>query len=128
MKLLFIKAKQESLFFIEEGMLRVTLHVEVEERRNFQAGISNLKKGDFLGEISLFESLIRTASVTAITDGRLLEFNGLLSAYLDKHPVQGYLFFRKLFETLIIRGASGIHRVESLMAWGLKAQGISKHL
>jgi CRP/FNR family transcriptional regulator, cyclic AMP receptor protein len=119
----------KSFFFIEEGMLRVTVHVEIEERRNIQAGISDLEKGDFFGEISLFESRIRTASVTAITDGCLLEFDGeLLGAYLDKHPVQGYLFFKKLFEILILRGTSGIHRVESLMAWGLKAHGISKHL
>jgi CRP/FNR family cyclic AMP-dependent transcriptional regulator len=110
-------------------MLRVTVHVELEERRNIQAGISDLEKGDFFGEISLFESRIRTASVTAITDGRLLEFDGkLLSAYLDKHPDRGHLFFKKLFETLIIRETSEIHRVESLLAWGLKAHGISKHL
>ena len=119
----------KSFFFIEEGKLRVTIHVELEERRNIQAGINDLENGDFFGEISLFESHIRTNSVTAITDGCLIEFDGeLLSAYLDKHPIQGYLFFKHLFETLIIRMTSGIHRIESLMAWGLKAHGISKHL
>ena len=119
----------KSFFFIEEGKLRVTVHVEVEERRNIQAGINDLEKGDFFGEVSLFETRIRTASVTAITDGRLLEFDGeLLSAYLDKHPIQGYLFFKHLFETLILRMTSGLHKIESLMAWGLKAHGISKHL
>ena len=120
----------ESLFSsLKRVQLRVTVHVEVQERRNIQAGISDLEEGDFFGEISLFESRIRTASVTAITDGRLLEFDGeMLSAYLDKNPVQGYLFFKHLFETLIIRMTSGIHKIESLMAWGLKAHGISKHL
>ena len=119
----------KSFFFIKEGKLRVTVHVEVEERRNIQAGISDLETGDFFGEISLFESRIRTASVKAITDGRLIEFDGeLLSDYFDKHPVQGYLFFKQLFETLIVRMTSGIHKIESLMAWGLKAHGISKHL
>jgi CRP/FNR family cyclic AMP-dependent transcriptional regulator len=119
----------KSFFFIEKGTLRVTVHVEVEERRNIQAGISDLESGDFFGEISLFAYRIRTASVTAITDGSLLEFDGeQLSDYLDMHPVQGYLFFKQLFETLIIRMTSGIHKIESLMAWGLKAHGISKHL
>ena len=119
----------KSFFFIEEGKLRVTIHVAVEERRNIQAGISDLGIGDFFGEISLFDLRVRTASVTAITDGRLLELDGeMLSAYLDKHPIQGYLFFKHLFETLIIRMTSGIHRIESLMAWGLKAHGISKYL
>jgi CRP/FNR family cyclic AMP-dependent transcriptional regulator len=119
----------KSFFFIEQGMLRVTVHVEVEERRNIQAGINDLEKGGFFGEVSLFDSRIRTASVTAVTDGRLLEFDGkLLGDYLDKNPIQGYLFFKQLFETLIIRMTGGIHRIESLMAWGLKAHGISKHL
>ena len=121
--------KGQSFFFIEAGKLRVTIHVEVEERRNIQAGISDLEEGDFFGEISLFEPRIRTASVTALTDGRLLEFDGaMLSAYLDKNPIQGYLFFKCLFESLIIRMTSGIHKIESLMAWGLKAHGIAKHL
>jgi CRP-like cAMP-binding protein len=119
----------KSFFFIEEGQLRVTVHVEVQERRNIQAGISDLEEGDFFGEISLFESRIRTASVTALTDGRLLEFDGaMLSAYLDKNPIQGYLFFKCLFASLIIRMTSGIQKIESLMAWGLKAHGIAKHL
>jgi len=119
----------KSFFFIQEGKLRVTIHVAVEERRNIQAGVNDLEEGDFFGEISLFESRVRTASVTAITDGLLLEFDGvMLSAYLDKHPHQGYLFMKHLFESMITRMTSGIHRIESLMAWGLKAHGISKHL
>jgi len=101
----------------------------VEESRNIQAGISDLEKDDFFGEISLLELCERTASITALTDGHLLEFDGkMLSAYLDKHPIQGYLFFKHLFETLMKRITSGTHRIESLMAWGLKAHGISKHL
>jgi CRP/FNR family cyclic AMP-dependent transcriptional regulator len=119
----------KSFFFIEEGKLRVTVPVAVEERRNIQAGVNDLEEGDFFGEISLFESRIRTVSVTAITDGLLLEFDGeMLSVYLDEHPLQGYLFMKHLFETMITRMTSGIHRIESLMAWGLKAHGISKHL
>ena len=119
----------KSFFFIQEGKLRVTLQVAVEERRNIQAGVNDLEEGDFFGEISLFESRVRTASVTAITDGLLLEFDGeLLGAYLDEHPLQGYLFMKNLFETMITRMTSGILRIESLMAWGLKAHGISKHL
>lgn len=119
----------ESFFFVQEGELRVTIHVPVEERRNIQAGVNDLKEGDFFGEVSLFESRVRTATVTGITDGLLLEFDGqMLGSYLDEHPLQGYLFMKVLFETMINRMTSGIHRIESLMAWGLKAHGISKHL
>ena len=44
----------KSFFLIEEGVLRESIHVDIEERRNIQAGISDLIKGDFFGEISLF--------------------------------------------------------------------------
>jgi CRP/FNR family cyclic AMP-dependent transcriptional regulator len=119
----------KSFFLIEEGMLRITIHVEVEERRNIQAGVSDLEKGDFFGEISLFEPRERSNSVTAITDGRLIEIDGeILGVYLDNHPIQGYFFFKQIFNTLIIRMTSESHRIESLMAWGLKAHGISKYL
>ena len=119
----------KSFFLIEEGMLRITIHVEVQERRNIQAGVNDLEKGDFFGEIALFESSQRINSVTAITDGRLIEIDGaILGAYLDNHPIQGYLFFKQIFKTLIIRMTCETHRAESLMAWALKAHGISKYL
>jgi len=67
--------------------------------------------------------------VTAITDGFLIEIDGeILSAYLDTHPVQGYFFFKQIFKTLITLMTTGFHRMESLMACGLKAHGISKYL
>ena len=119
----------KSFFLIEKGSLRESIQVEVEERRNIQAGVSDLVKGDFFGEISLFDSSERTNSITAITDGTLIEIDGqMLSAYIDNHPTQGYLFFKQLVKSVIIRMTSGIHRIESLMAWGLKAHGISKYL
>ena len=119
----------KSFFLIEEGRLRETIQVAVEERRNIQAGVSDLEKGDFFGELSLFESSERANSITAITDGCLIEIDGeTLSAYLDSNPDQGYIFFKQLLKTLINRMISGSHRIESLMAWGLKAHGISKYL
>jgi CRP-like cAMP-binding protein len=119
----------KSFFLIEEGTLRITIQVEVGERRNIQAGINDLEKGDFFGEISLFKSSERTNSVTAITDGRLIEIDGeIFSIYLDNHPIQGYFFFKQIFQTLIIRMTGETHRIESLMAWGLKAHEISKYL
>ncbi len=99
----------KSFFFIEEGKVRVTIHVAMGERRNIQAGVNDLQEGDFFGEIALFEARLRTATVTAITD-------------------QGYFFMKHLFGTMVTRMTSGVDRLESLMAWGLKAHGISKHL
>ncbi|MFZ9610998.1 MAG: cyclic nucleotide-binding domain-containing protein [Methylococcales bacterium] len=119
----------KSFFLIEEGVLRESIHVDIEERRNIQAGISDLIKGDFFGEISLFDSSERINSITAVTNGSLIEINGkTLCEYLDNHQNQGYLFFKQIVKTVIIRMTGGSHRIESLMAWGLKAHGISKYL
>lgn len=119
----------KSLFFIEEGMLRVSVHVELEERRRVQPGISDLEQGAIFGETCLYESRVRTASVIAVTEGCLLELDGeRLSVYLDAHPVQGYLFFKGMFKIIFERMNRGNRTIESLLAWGLKAHGIDTHL
>lgn len=113
----------KSLFFIESGQLRVSVHVEMEERRNLETGVSDLSKGDLFGDTCLHESGIRTASVTAMTSGSLLEINGeKLGAYLDAHPLKGYEFYKKLFEILFKRLQNGNRRIEYLLAWGLKTR------
>ncbi|MGR9013687.1 MAG: Crp/Fnr family transcriptional regulator [Gammaproteobacteria bacterium] len=113
----------KSLFFIESGQLRVSVHVEMEERRNLKTGVGDLDRGDLFGDTCLHESGIRTASVIAITSGSLLEINGeRLGVYLDAHPLKGYAFYKKLFEILFKRLKSGNRRIEYLLAWGLKAR------
>ncbi|MGZ8182600.1 MAG: Crp/Fnr family transcriptional regulator [Methylobacter sp.] len=113
----------KSLFFIESGQLRVSVQVEMEERRNVNTGLSDLGKGDLFGDTCLHESSVRTASVIAITEGSLLEINGeRLGAYLDAHPIKGYAFYKKLFEILFKRLQSGNRRIEYLLAWGLKTR------
>jgi CRP-like cAMP-binding protein len=126
-----IRAGEESknLFLIEEGKLRVTVQVELERRKNMRPGICDLQAGDIFGEMCLHESGIRNASVTAITEGRAVEIDAeKLNAYLDENPVQGYFFYKKLFVIMGERLQRGNHRIETLLAWGLKAHGIEKHL
>lgn len=113
----------KSLFFIENGQLRVSVHVEIERRRIIETGVGDLGKGDLFGDTCLHESPVRTASVIAMTDGCLLEINGdKLGEYLDAHPIKGYAFYKKLFEILFKRLSGGNRRIEYLLAWGLKAR------
>jgi CRP-like cAMP-binding protein len=113
----------KSLFFVESGQLKVSVHVELEERRNIKTGVGDLGKGDLFGDTCLHESAVRTASVIAVTDGCLVEINGdRLGEYLDAHPTKGYLFYKKLFEILFNRLSNGNRRIEYLLAWGLKAR------
>jgi CRP-like cAMP-binding protein len=119
----------KSLFLIEEGKFRVTVQVELEKLKKLRPGICELQAGDIFGETALLESAIRTASVIAITDGYTVEIDAdKLSVYLDENPVQGYFFFKKLFVIMVERLHRGNHRIETLLAWGLKAHDIEKHL
>ncbi|CAA9889503.1 CarD family transcriptional regulator [Candidatus Methylobacter favarea] len=118
-----------TLFIVEEGIVRVTIQVQVGAQKNLKPGISDLGKDDIFGEVCLYKSHVRNATVTAVTDGRLLEVDGeRLSIYLDAHPIQGYLFYKSLFEVLLERVNCGNHRIEYLLAWGLKVHDIAKHL
>jgi CRP-like cAMP-binding protein len=118
-----------SLFFIEAGEVRVSGRVELEAHRLVQPGICDLGKGDIFGELCLYHSSTRTASVITISAASVLELDGQrLSIYLDAHPVQGYLFLKTLFETLSARLGRANKRVENLFAWGLKVHGIEENL
>ena len=119
----------DSLYLVEQGELRVTGRVEVEDNRYVQPGICDLQTGDLFGEFCLFQSNPRTASVTALTNGQLLEIDGnRLAHYLDEHPETGYLVLKALFLTLNDRLGRANQRVENLFAWGLKAHGIDQYL
>lgn len=119
-----------SLFLIEQGILRVTLHVPLgEQQPRVQPGVNDLAEGDLFGETSLFSAQVRTASIKAVTSGCVVEFDGqLLLEYLDKHPELGYEFFKYIFGLQLTRLESANRQIENLLAWGLKAHGIDKHL
>jgi len=119
----------ETLFVLEEGVLRVTGNVELEDKKNMQTGICDLEKGSIFGETCLYESSPRMATVVAVTGGRVIEVDGFrLSIFLDAHPVLGYLFYKYLFEISVTRLNKANQRVENLMAWGLKVHDIEKYL
>jgi len=121
--------KGTELYCVEAGELRVNVQIPLEDRRNLQQGLSDLKTGDIFGEICLHSAVVRTASVKALTDGSLLVINGdQLMQYLDAHPATGYAFFKGLFEIYLNRLDLANNRIGSLFAWGLKAHGIDKHL
>lgn len=118
-----------TLYIVEKGALRVSGHVGLEQKKQLQAGFCDLKEGDIFGEICLHEIHRRTATVTAISDGSVLEIVGdKLSAYLDEHPEIGFLFYKRLFAILSERMKNANHRIENLLAWGLKAHDIERHL
>ena len=119
----------KTLYFVEEGILRVTGHVELDGQKNIQPGFCDLEKGSVFGETCLYESSRRMATIIAVKDGSMLELDGLrLSIFLDAHPILGYLFYKNIFEAFVTRLNKANQRVERLMAWGLKVHEIDKFL
>ncbi len=114
---------------MEKGVARVTGEVELENQASIKPGLCDLKVGTIFGEMCLHQSLVRMATVVALTEVELLEIDGeRFSIYLDDNPINGYLFYKALFEVMTNRLDTANQRVENIMAWGLKAHAIDKHL
>ena len=118
-----------SFFYMEKGVARVTGEVELENQASIKPGLCDLEVGTIFGEMCLHQSLVRMATVVALTEVELLEIDGeRFSIYLDDNPINGYLFYKALFEVMTNRLDTANQRVENIMAWGLKAHAIDKHL
>ncbi len=119
----------DTLFFLEDGVVRVLGDAELGEKQHISPGLCDLGPGAVFGDVCLYEPQKRTASVVALSDVLLLEINGsMLSVYLDDHPVEGYLFLKVLFQTMVKRLALANDRIGHLLAWGIKAYDIDKYL
>ena len=117
------------VYLVLSGSVRVAGRIEFEGRRNIQPGLCDLGAGEVFGELSLFESGPRSASVVAIEHCELLVFDAeALAAFFDHHPEHGYVVLKWLFSVLNRRLRQADRRLESLFAWGLKAHGIDSHL
>lgn len=118
-----------TLFLLEKGVVRVLGEAEFEGSVRVTPGLCDLEGGAIFGDICLYEARPRTASVIALTDICILEIRSdMLSVYLDDHPIQGYLFLKRLFEIMTIRLELANDRVDKLLAWGIKAHDINKYL
>lgn len=117
------------LYLIERGKVRVTGRVELDGRRHIQPGLCDLGPGEVFGELSLFEAAPRSASVVAVEDSELIEFDtAALAEHFDRHPAQGYVVVKALFGILTTRLRRADRRLETLFAWGLKVHEIDRHL
>jgi CRP/FNR family transcriptional regulator, cyclic AMP receptor protein len=119
----------KTLFFVEEGDVRVLGGAELEGNRKISPGLCDLKPGAIFGDVCLYGSHQRSASVMALSDVCVIEIDsGKLSKYLDDHPAQGYPFLKALFQIMSERLALANDRIEYLLAWGIKAHDIDKYL
>jgi CRP-like cAMP-binding protein len=105
-----------AFFLIEDGGVRVFGGTGAGEDLLETQGLCDLSKDEVFGDICLYGTRHRSASVVAISDVRLVEIrNDMLSVYLDDHPVEGYLFLKVLSEVMISRLVAANERIENLM-------------
>ena len=80
------------------------------------------------GELCLFDKQPRSATVEGLKPGQLIEIDAnRLNQWMDRHPALGLKTLREFYGELISRLRTTNQRVESLLAWGLRAHGIDKH-
>ena len=118
-----------SLYLIELGSLRVLGHVDVSENRQVRPGVCDLQAGDVVGELVLFDSGVRSATVQAVEDSVLIEINGdRLMTFLEHNTDIGFQLLRSLMTVMVGRIRKNNEKIFSLLAWGLKAHQIEKDL
>lgn len=117
------------LYVIEKGRARVSGRVALADGRHIQPGLCDLGPGEIFGELSLFDAGSRSASVIALEDVEVLEFDApALEKHFEQHPGQGYAVLKGLVYILSSRLRQTDRRWEQLFAWGLKEHGIDQHL
>ncbi len=82
-KIIRAGTRESKMYIILEGSVVITL-----TDGNESIILTELRKGDFFGEISLFINTPRSATVTAVTDCRLAYIDRIeeLKAFLIKNP------------------------------------------
>ncbi|PYQ49233.1 MAG: Crp/Fnr family transcriptional regulator, partial [Acidobacteria bacterium] len=84
------------MFIIQEGEVHVIKNIN-----GASHVLSKLEKGDFFGEMSVLESVPRTADAVAITDVRALVINGArFDEMLRKNPEIAVRIIRKYSKRL----------------------------
>lgn len=122
-------SSERTLFLIRSGCVRVLERIQLEDLRQIKPGICDMADGDVFGELCLFESGPRLATVLAVeaTEAVVFDADALMN-HLDQNPEFGYRVLKELFALLACRLRQTDRRAGSLFAWGLKAHGIDQHL
>ena len=86
-----------SMYIVESGDINIHLPGEDSQR----ISLADLARGEFFGELALFDEKPRSASALATTDSMLLELQrGTLEAYLERRPRAAMSILRTMSERL----------------------------
>ncbi len=86
-----------TMYIVAAG--HVNIHLPGDESR--RVSLKDIARGEYFGELALFDEKPRSASALATTDAVLLELGqGPLSAYLEKRPRAAMVILRTMAERL----------------------------
>jgi CRP-like cAMP-binding protein len=118
-----VKAEQEilrqgqrnaSLFIVEEGVLHVR-----SRGKGHDVLLGRMEPGAFFGEISLLDPGPTTASVQAVTDGRLIEVSrAALERFITRRPAAGTQLLLHVLEGMASRLRRTDERLLDTIMWG----------
>lgn len=119
----------QTLCLVVEGAVRISGGLALDDGRQIRPGVCDLGEGAVFGELVLFGDGMRTATVSAIRDTRLIEIDGeALLAFFDAHPELGYRAMRRFMEIAVERLRLTNRKLMSVLAWGLRVHDIEQHL
>lgn len=121
--------RDRRMFAVLSGLVRVVERVALDDDKHIQPGLCDLSPGEIFGELTLFEPARRSATVISVDQSVLLEIDTIaLERALDEHPEIGYRLLKHLFQIQAERLRKADQRFGTLLAWGLKAHAIDRHL
>jgi CRP/FNR family cyclic AMP-dependent transcriptional regulator len=109
------------MYFIRSGQFVVSKHV----RGRVDQVLAHMAPGDFAGEMSLFDSLPRSATIQAETDGEVYSIDAeSLDRFIEQSPRAAAAFFFQLVQVFIKRLRDSSQLVAEVTRWGLEATGL----
>ncbi|MFZ2451892.1 MAG: cyclic nucleotide-binding domain-containing protein [Methylovulum miyakonense] len=93
----------QDVYFILDGQVQISTCIG-EEVDKILPGLARLSKGDFFGELAMFDGEPRSAEVTALTECEIAKVDGSqMLSFMEKYPEKGYFVLRELFMNLVMR-------------------------
>jgi CRP-like cAMP-binding protein len=108
--------KSRDLYFLVSGRIEITMKVNFEE--NEEINIYRLKPGEAVGEFSFIDGSPGSASALVDKDAVIIKFDyEKLNALFDKNPRIGYLFTKRLAQSLTDRMRHSNISQRNLFIW-----------
>lgn len=115
----------QDVYFILDGEVQISTKIG-EEIDKILPGLARLTKGDFFGELAMFDGEPRSAEVTALTECEIAKVDGSqMLSFMEKYPEKGYFVLRELFMNLVMRIRQNNLRTKTVLELYLK-EGMQK--